>query len=223
MQFLAIETATDICSVAYVQKNKVLSEVTIYEPRRHAELLAPAIEEQSNRHNFQFTELDAVAVSIGPGSFTGLRIGLSIAKGLLFGTQVRLIAVPTLLASAWEVRHLSDHVGVIHHSHRDFYFYAEYLLDENLSTKSGPQRIEFSEMREMMSENLGLVCRMPADDPNIKSLTNTILSRNSVKAGNVARLALAYPDRWVVQDPFTTEPDYLKDYQAVKYKNPIAG
>ena len=221
MQLLAIETATDICSVAYVQNDAILSEVNIYESRRHAELLAPAIEEQSKRHDFQFSELDAVAVSIGPGSFTGLRIGLSIAKGLIFGTDIQLIAVPTLLASAWEVHHLTDRVGVIHHSHRDFYFYAEYSLDENLSTKTEPKRLEFSQLREIIPENLDIVCRVPADDTNMNTLTNSILSRDSVKAGNVARIAVAHPDRWVVEEPFTAEPEYLKDYQAVKYKNPI--
>lgn len=223
MQLLAIETATDICSVAFVQNNTVLSEVNIYEPRRHAELLAPAIEDQSKRHSIQFSDLDAVAVSIGPGSFTGLRIGLSIAKGLIFGTDIQLIAVPTLLASAWEVHHLTDRVGVIHHSHRDSYFYAEYSFDEYLSTKSEPRRLEFSELRTIISKNLDIVCRVPAGDANVSSLPNSILSRDSVKAGNVGRIAIAHPDRWFVQDPFTTEPEYLKDYQAVKYKNPITG
>jgi tRNA threonylcarbamoyladenosine biosynthesis protein TsaB len=223
MQLLAIETATDICSVAYVQHDTVLSEVNIFEHRRHAELLAPAIEEQSKRHGIQFSDLDAVAVSIGPGSFTGLRIGLSVAKGLIFGTDIQLIAVPTLLASAWEVHHLTDRVGVIHHSHRDFYFYAEYAFDEHLSTKSEPRRLEFSELRTLIPDNLDIVCRVPAGDTNVSSLPNSFLSRESVKAGNIARLVLAHPDRWIVQEPFTTEPEYLKDYQAVKYKNPIAG
>ncbi len=97
---LALETATDVCGVALAQKGRVTVELTLHRPRRHAEWLVPLIGDALRYGGVAPGDLGAVAVSAGPGSYTGLRIGASTAKGLALATGALLCGVPTLEALA---------------------------------------------------------------------------------------------------------------------------
>src|SRR5450759_5199634 len=98
---LAIETATDVCGVALVQNQNVIAQRVLAEKYVHSEKLLPMIDEVLRDASLSAKHLDAIAVSIGPGSFTGLRIGLSTAKGLALSLGISVIAIPTLDALAY--------------------------------------------------------------------------------------------------------------------------
>ncbi len=100
MTVLGIETATSVCGAAVMEDGVLLALEEINEGRVHAERLLPFIDSALRASGRTTASLHAIAVSIGPGSFTGLRIGLSIAKGLVLATGVPLVAVPTLEALA---------------------------------------------------------------------------------------------------------------------------
>lgn len=95
---LHIETSTELCSVALSRGDQCLAVRENSEGRNHAAMLTPFIDDLLNESNISIHQLDAVAVSSGPGSYTGLRIGLSTAKGLCYGGNIPLIAVSTLQA-----------------------------------------------------------------------------------------------------------------------------
>src|ERR1700736_6573746 len=97
---LQIETATTSCSVALARDGNVLGFKEVNERGIHAELITLFVEELIKRAKLQYTDIDAVAVSCGPGSYTGLRIGISTAKGLCFALDRPLIAIETLDAMA---------------------------------------------------------------------------------------------------------------------------
>lgn len=97
---LQLETSTTSCSVALAQAGKVLSYKTINQRNIHAEVITVFIDEIFANNHLKYNKLDAVAVSAGPGSYTGLRIGVSTAKGLCFSLEKPLISVETLLAMA---------------------------------------------------------------------------------------------------------------------------
>ncbi len=103
---LNLETATTNCSVCVAKEGKILSLRELDRPNySHAEQLHNFIKEALEEASFSLEQMDAVAVSQGPGSYTGLRIGVSAAKGLCFSLDLPLIAIPTLesMASQLEV------------------------------------------------------------------------------------------------------------------------
>jgi tRNA threonylcarbamoyladenosine biosynthesis protein TsaB len=103
MTILGIETSTAVCSVGLANEFDVQAERSIVETHIHSEKLLTLIQELCDEQKIKLSQLDGVAVSIGPGSFTGLRIGLSTAKGLCFALDKSLIAVPTFLSIAKSV------------------------------------------------------------------------------------------------------------------------
>lgn len=100
LRILGIETATRAASVAVIFDGKILAETVRESPQSFSETLMPQVEEVV-KISGAFENLDAVAVSIGPGSFTGLRIGLATAKALAYAWGIKIIGVPTLLAMSY--------------------------------------------------------------------------------------------------------------------------
>lgn len=107
---LNIETSTEACSVALTGDCNVLASFEDLNGRRQAELLSGFVEKALAEAKSQERKIDAVAVSIGPGSYTGLRIGLSEAKGVAYALGVPLIGVPTLQIMATNV--MFNHHGI---------------------------------------------------------------------------------------------------------------
>lgn len=93
---LNIDTSTDVCSVALTSEGTILEHREDYEGQNHAKVLSTFINDMLDYATPRGIKLDAVAVSMGPGSYTGLRIGLSEAKGLCFGSDIPLIGISTL-------------------------------------------------------------------------------------------------------------------------------
>jgi tRNA threonylcarbamoyladenosine biosynthesis protein TsaB len=93
---LLIETSTDICSVAVSEDGQIIYHQEDYSGPNHAEQLGTFVDEALSFTDNHAIPFDAVAVSCGPGSYTGLRIGVSMAKGICYARNLKLIAVPTL-------------------------------------------------------------------------------------------------------------------------------
>ena len=96
MTILCIETSTSVCSAAICKDGAPIKQCINYEGSNHARLLPLYIDELLTLAREQGLTIDAVALSEGPGSYTGLRIGTSTAKGLCYGLNIPLIPVPTL-------------------------------------------------------------------------------------------------------------------------------
>ncbi len=98
---LNIETATPVCSVCISEDGKELVSKEIREGQAHAESLTLLIQDALSASGLTMNQLDAVAVSNGPGSYTGLRIGLSVAKGICYALDKKLITLNSLEVLAW--------------------------------------------------------------------------------------------------------------------------
>jgi len=100
MKILGIDTSTSCGSIGLIDNDAVIAEYLFDNPVTHSERLLGAVEHVLNHAGCPITDLDGWAVSLGPGSFTGLRIGVSAVKGLAFATQKPVAGIPTLDALA---------------------------------------------------------------------------------------------------------------------------
>lgn len=110
---LSLETSTPVCSAAIHHHGKLLASRELHEDQAHGSKLAVITEELFSEAGIERTELEAVAISKGPGSYTGLRIGTSTAKGIAFALNIPLIAVDTLEIMAWQVSKKQNFEGYL--------------------------------------------------------------------------------------------------------------
>ena len=123
---IAIETATTFGSVAAVDEDQLLAEECMFVPQGHCESILPMLERMLSQARIEMSSADAFAVSLGPGSFTALRIGLSTAKALSFSSGKPLVGVGTLDAIAYNVAGLCPYVCPIIDAKRGEVFYSVY-------------------------------------------------------------------------------------------------
>lgn len=114
MKILLLETATQICSSAIADNGVIVAERHSSQPNAHSSRLAVFINELMEESHLSPNQLNAVCVSSGPGSYTGLRIGVSSAKGLCYALDIPLLSVPTLqnMASYYYMTH-PDYQGLV--------------------------------------------------------------------------------------------------------------
>ena len=96
MNLIAIDTSTDWCGVSYFFEDECKSTIEELIPRKHSELLPEYISQVIKEEKIDKKVLDAVAVSVGPGSFTGLRIGVGFAKGFAYANSLPIVPISTL-------------------------------------------------------------------------------------------------------------------------------
>ncbi len=122
---LALDTSGSRCDVAVVKGDEPLAQATWIERNAHSEKLIPLIEEALAASTLSRQKIDAVAISIGPGSFTGLRVGLSAAKGLALALDVPILGIPTHQAVA-EMLPPLDRLWVTHTAKKDHFYWTEF-------------------------------------------------------------------------------------------------
>jgi tRNA threonylcarbamoyladenosine biosynthesis protein TsaB len=131
-KILAIDTATENCSVALLVGDKVISRSEVA-PRDHTKKVLPMVDELLKEASLTLQELDALAFGRGPGSFTGVRIGIGIAQGLAFGADLPMIGVSTLAAMAQGSyrQHGATDVAVAIDARMSEVYWARYTRQEN--------------------------------------------------------------------------------------------
>ena len=227
---LNIETSTDVCSVALTSDGQVLDHTENYEGQTHATLLSKYVQEMLKYARSRELKLDAIAVSIGPGSYTGLRIGLSEAKGLAFGLQVPLIGVNTLqlMTVSTMFNHFIDdgnplYVPMIDARRMEVYTAA---YTPALEAALEPQAMILDEhaFDGLLQQGYTLVMMGNGSDKARQLFQNPgVKFIEGIKPVAVDMMALA-ERAWRQQDfidvAYST-PLYLKEFQATKPKNPV--
>ena len=229
---LHIETSTDVCSVALTTESQVLDHRENYEGQTHATLLSQYVKEMLDYARSRDLKLDAIAVSIGPGSYTGLRIGLSEAKGLAFGLQLPLIGVNTLqlLSVSTMFNHFIDvdgdkllYVPMIDARRMEVYT-AAYTPALNAVLEPQAMILDEHSFETLLEQDYQLVLMGNGSDK-----ARQVLSRDGVrfiegiKPVAVDMLALAekaYREKNFIDVAYST-PLYLKEFQATKPKNAL--
>ena len=229
---LNIETSTEVCSVALTSEGQVLDHRENYEGQTHATLLSQYVKEMLDYARSREAKIDAIAVSIGPGSYTGLRIGLSEAKGLAFGLQVPLIGVNTLqlLCVSVMFNHFIDEDNVLYVPMIDARRMEVYTAAYNAALEPvlEPQAMILDEnsFSDLLKQGYTLVVMGNGSDKARQVFTQgKVRFIAGIKPVAVDMLALA-EKAWREQhflDVAYSTPLYLKEFQATKPKNPVLG
>jgi len=150
MKILAVDTALGACSVALLDDDKILAH--IFEPmdRGHAERLAPMVDEAMKAAHTDFVSLDRLAVTVGPGTFTGQRVGLAFMRGLRLALKRSLTGVTTLeaIAAAAMAETAKSKAAAIHDARREE---AYLLLQQDQTTVQQPAVMPFQEAVERIA------------------------------------------------------------------------
>jgi len=129
MRILALDTASRACSVAVVEDDVVMAEFTVNHRDTHSRFLMEMIDRVLAISRFTLMDMDGLAVTIGPGSFTGLRIGLSAVKGLAMGANLPVVGVGSLDALAFPFSHSDKLVCSMMDARRHEVYTARYRFD----------------------------------------------------------------------------------------------
>ncbi len=220
---LSLETSTTVCSAALHHAGNLLMSREILIPQSHASQLAPITDEIRKASGIDFRQLSAVAVASGPGSYTGLRIGVSTAKALCYALNIPLIAVETLDIMAHQVQELRN----AERETRNPEFYCPMIdarrmevyckvFDDSLNVI---QPVEAKIIDEKSFEDVMSKSKLVFFGDGSSKCKAILTSRNALFVENIFPTAamlgkLAY-SRFVaglVEDVVHFEPFYLKDF-----------
>ncbi|UGS23308.1 tRNA (adenosine(37)-N6)-threonylcarbamoyltransferase complex dimerization subunit type 1 TsaB [Flavobacterium channae] len=215
---LNIETATKNCSVALAKEGKTIAFREIAEQNfSHAEKLHVFIEALLAENNLQFKDLSAVAVSQGPGSYTGLRIGVSSAKGFCYALNIPLIAIDTLQLLAKQIKVESGIIIPMIDARRMEVFTAIYDKDYNLIRKTEAEIIDENSYQEI-NENIHLVgdgtekFKMTLINEKFKFHSDVVFPSSK----EMSELSFDKYKKSDFVDVAYFEPYYLKDFVLIK-------
>ena len=154
MTILAIESSSLVASVAITEDDVMIAEYTIDYKKTHSQTLLPMIDEMCRMTDFQLEKIDAIAVSAGPGSFTGLRIGSATAKGLGLALKKPLIHVPTVEAMAYNFYDTEKYIVPIMDARRNQVYTGIYTSHEgNVEEVVGQCILPMDELIEKIKQS----------------------------------------------------------------------
>jgi tRNA threonylcarbamoyl adenosine modification protein YeaZ len=129
MNILAIDTSTSICCVSLYQSNKKIITCSQKAVSSHTKLLASSVDTIIKENNFLIKNLDYIILSIGPGSYSGLRSGSSFAKGLAYALDKNIIPINTIDAMNFSINDNNGYYIALH-SHKDYVYYQKFFKGE---------------------------------------------------------------------------------------------
>ncbi|MEM9985016.1 MAG: tRNA (adenosine(37)-N6)-threonylcarbamoyltransferase complex dimerization subunit type 1 TsaB [Bacteroidota bacterium] len=227
---LAIETATAQGAVALYAQHQLLGSLSIHRQQSHARLLMPMIDHLLQAWDLTAQDLDGIAVSKGPGSYTGLRVGVSTAKGLCFAIDKPLLSYDSLYALAAEQRELAQQVGALIIPMIDARRMEVYcsVFDSELNQLRAieAQVIAEDSFKDLLERQKIIFCGDGAEK------CRAVLSHSpqAIVLGQALASASSVGDylwkKWRAsdfEDLVSFEPFYLKQFRVTKSKDPLKG
>ena len=210
---LAIETSSNICGISLIENGILINSIDKEKSNQHAEILPKLYQELQIRTNFSLSNIDALAVSIGPGSFTGLRIGLSFTKGLAFSKNLPIVPISTMIALSYNSRKFLPTLGIIHsHSKRVFYQKIRWANtvpcpDGDIKVAEWDKFIDYIDQKENIFQlNCGKLYKSDG------------FIRTNLSSSSIGILANINYDELVIDQPYDLVPNYVSPFIVNKNK-----
>ena len=223
MLVLAIDTATKIGSVAlYDDKIGVIGEINLYVKVNHSNVIMDAVDSLFKLSGLNIKDVDRIAVTIGPGSFTGIRIGTAIAKGLAYSLKKPIVGVNELDVLAHMGENREDIIVPLIDARKERVYFSKYRYIDNILLRE--EEYKDGELREILDDLKGKKVTFIGDGAIVnEKLINEILEKdytifskaNSIpRAGIAAQISLHLPE----DNLYTLEPLYVNKSQAEREK-----
>lgn len=226
MKILALDSSGQVASVAILEDDELIAEYTTNYKKTHSETLVPMLDEIFKMTGIDIGTVDAIAVTKGPGSFTGLRIGSSTVKGLSYYLKKPIIAVPTVDAIAQNLWGTDKLVCPIMDARREEVYTGIYKFEDGeLKTVLEQCALPVKEICERLLKIGQDVVFLGDGVPVYKEMIDGLLSgnvshsyapanANRQRAGSVGVLAIKYFRDGKLEDAATLKPEYLRLSQA---------
>ena len=223
MLVLAIDTATKIGSVAlYDDKTGVIGEINLYVKVNHSNVIMDAVDSLFKLSGLNIKDVDRIAVTIGPGSFTGIRIGTAIAKGLAYSLKKPIVGVNELDVLAHMGENREDIIVPLIDARKERVYFSKYRYIDNILLRE--EEYKDGELRDVLEDLKGKKVTFIGDGATVnEKLINEILEKdyniyskaNSIpRAGVAAQISLHLPE----DNLYTLEPLYVNKSQAEREK-----
>lgn len=229
MKILGIETSSLVAGVAVVTDEVVTAEYNINHKKTHSQTLMPMLDEIVKMTETDIKTIDAIAVSAGPGSFTGLRIGSATAKGLGLALDIPLIHIPTLEAMAYNFCGTQNYICPIMDARRNQVYTGIYHFeDENIVCDNVQSVMSIDELIEKLNVLNKEIVFVGDGIPVFKNHINENLKckytfapphQSRQRAASVAALGCAYLKKGMTESASEHLPEYLRLSQAERERN----
>ena len=227
-RIILIETSTELCSAALAENGEITSYRESTEPRTHASLTAVFVKKILEERGLSVKDCDAVCVSKGPGSYTGLRVGVSTAKGLCFGAGLPLLAAGTLDILVWQAfdegiaPERCKYIVPMIDARRMEAYTAVFDADGRQIRETMPEIFSADSYRELLEDGKVLFIGDAAGKcSSVISHENAVFRQCCPKASSMLRRAMTEYEKKRFQDVAYFEPFYLKEFVATVSKKKL--
>ena len=203
---MAIETSSSICGVSILYDQEILGIEEKNVSRKHAELLPGITKTALDKAKKTLNDIDAIAISIGPGSFTGLRVGLGFAKGLAYSKSLPIIPVPSMLSLAFSLRKYEPKQGILHSHGNKIFFQTFGWIDKIPFSKKQPSLLEINDCSQSLSSGFHYKCeKILPYGKRVKMATHS--------SSNIGILAGIYFNDFINKKPYSLVPNYIAPFK----------
>jgi tRNA threonylcarbamoyladenosine biosynthesis protein TsaB len=223
MIVLSIDSATESASCAVLDNEKLLGEVSLNNKKQHSVVLMPLLDNLLKNLQLTTKDIDGYVVSKGPGSFTGLRIGMSMIKGLSQGSNKPFVSVSSLDALAYNMAYTEGIICPILDALRDNVYTALYTFNNgSLTRNTDYMALHIDELIELLKEK-DVPVNFIGDaldkfrarlQESIKEVYFAPKHLNLVRASSLGELGLKLLEEGIYDDLYTSAPIYLRKPQA---------
>lgn len=210
---LNFETSSKNCSVTLASEGKLISNFDLEDDKyRHSELLTSTIKDILTQNNISAKELSAVAIGIGPGSFTGLRIGFSVAKGLCYPHKINLIGISSLKILANSIKNDSGDIIPMINDKGNFYYLSTFEYGLNEVGTPLIDQVDSNFINRNIKENSTIVVNNKESFEYINSIINDQVKLQYKPISSIDMIDLSYESfiEQKFEDLAYFEPLYVK-------------
>jgi len=221
MKLLAVDTATESCSVAVMEQETPLAEVTTANGRTHSKHLMRMIDTVIGMAGIRVDQLEGFAATVGPGSFTGLRIGISAVKGLAYALRKPVVGISSLDALAWQCNPTPFLICAVIDARKKEVYSCRYRFAHQAMVKKGSEQVAspIDTVRDIHEPcifvgNGAILYRELISEEMEESALFTDGSQNIIRASTVGRLSLSSINQKPTEDVKSLVPRYIRKSDA---------